>query len=91
MYNLTTPLFKFMNSESGKLEETADGNENKEKDDRIIATNGNELQTKIVNRKATKKEKSMLKGKVRFKVTVRFQKVTEFREAIEKWLDHDLR
>lgn len=41
--NLTTPLFKFMNSESGKLEETADGNENKEKDDRIIATNGNEL------------------------------------------------
>ena len=46
---------------------------------------------KIVNRKATKKEKSMLKGKVRFKVTVRFQKVTELREAKEKWLDHDLR
>ena len=38
----------------------------------------------IVNRKATKKEKSMLKGKVRFKVTVRFQKVTELREAKEK-------
>ena len=25
--NLTTPLFKFMNSESGKLEETANGSE----------------------------------------------------------------